>query len=161
MESSVAALIGAAIGSLTGLTGPMINSNLQSSREQQRWLLDNRKTAYVDAIQHLSTGLNMRSHFIVGFKSLTSVLAIEDVKAFFDELSRAQTSLASLLILCRRSERTTLSRILQDVTGAIEAMKFATPLSQPHPFATLDIAMLQQQLVESARSDLQAARLGF
>ena len=130
MEPPIAALLGAAVGSLTGLAGPLVGSSIQAARDKTKWRLDNQRDAYVNALQHLSLALNMPA---------TSEAA--DVSA---ELSHAQAALGTVLIFCSESQRARLTETLE---------LLGTTINEEKNNST--VAKLYEDIVECARRDFR------
>jgi hypothetical protein len=128
MEPPIAALLGATVGGIAGLAGPLVGSSIQAVRDKSKWRLDNQRDAYVNALQHLASALNMPADTSSG-----------DVAA---ELGRAQAALGTVLIFCGESQRANLTRTLEQLGDSIDK-----------PQGTAEIAKLYEAIVESARRD--------
>lgn len=116
MEPPIAALLGATVGGLAGLAGPLVGGSLQAARDKSKWRLDNQRDAYVNALQHLSLALNMRS-------------SSGDANGFSEELSRAQAALGTVLIFCGETQREKLAETLESLGQLIDGTKDAPSIS--------------------------------
>jgi hypothetical protein len=128
MEPPIAALLGATVGGLAGLAGPLVGSSIQAVRDKAKWRLDNQRDAYVNALQHLASALNMPAD-----------ASSADLSA---ELARAQAALGTVLIFCSESQRAGLTRTLEQLGASID-----------QPKGDAAIAKLYEAIVESARRD--------
>ena len=130
MEPPVAALLGAAVGSLAGLAGPLVGGTLQAVRDKAKWRLDNQRDAYVNALQHLSTALNLRS--------------AASPAEFAAELGQAQAAIGTILIFCSDAERQRLIEALESIGQAIDGNKSGA-----------DVAKIYETIVDCARRDFR------
>ena len=131
MEPPIAALLGAAVGSLAGLAGPLVGGTLQAARDKAKWRLDNQRDAYVNALQHLSTALNMRSS-----DANPAELAAE--------LGQAQAAIGTILIFCSESERQKLIETLESIGQTVDGSKTGG-----------DVAKIYETIVDCARRDFR------
>lgn len=128
MEPPIAALLGAAVGGLAGLAGPLLGGSLQAARDKAKWRLDNQRDAYINALQHVSQAFNIRSK--------------ADIAAFSAELSNAQAALGTVLIFCRDSQRECLATTLESIGQLMDG-----------PGAAGDVSKIYEAIVTSARKD--------
>lgn len=119
MDAAVAGLVGAAIGAVAGILGTIITHYLQSSQDNKKWLRDKREEAYLSAIRFLLRVVNKRS--VITATGLT-VLAQEDVKEWFDDISEAQSWLTSLTIYCSESEKNTIVKLSSEINDSVSAL---------------------------------------
>ena len=130
MEPPIAALLGAAVGSLTGLAGPLVGSSIQAARDKTKWRLDNQRDAYVNALQHLASALNMPAD-----------APAVDVSA---ELAKAQAAVGTVLLFCSESQLSGLTQTLERLGASIDEPKSGSNISK-----------LYEAIVESARRDFR------
>src|SRR5437588_6497837 len=100
MDSTVAALIGAAIGALAAITSVFITSTLQAKQERRNWLRDRKQEAYANSIKYIVRVLNKRS--IITAEGST-VLGKDAQKEWFDDMSEVLTWMTNLSIYCSSS----------------------------------------------------------
>jgi hypothetical protein len=130
MEPPIAALLGATVGGIAGLAGPLVGSSIQAVRDRAKWRLDNQRDAYVNTLQHLATALNMPSG-----------TAPDDLLA---ELGRAQAALGTVLIFCSESQRRSLTETMERLGASFD-----------RPKNNADVAKLYEAIVECARRDFR------
>jgi hypothetical protein len=126
MEPPIAALLGTAVGALAGLAGPLVGGGLQAARDKTKWRLDNQRDAYMNALTHLSSALDIEP--------------TADPDGFLAELSRAQAALGLALVFCSESQRIMLAKV-------VDALSRVPKNSLP------EIAKIHAAVVNCARSD--------
>lgn len=140
-EPPIAALLGATVGGLAGLAGPLVGGSLQAARDKAKWHLDNQRDAYVGALQHLCTALNMRS-------------AQGDAPDLLAELTRAQASLGMVLIFCSESQRTKLTEAIESLAQFIDG-ETSGDASRSVRGSFADLSKIHTAVVACARSDFR------
>ena len=61
MDSTMAGLIGAAVGALAAIVSAFVASTLQARQEHHIWIRDRRQEAYVNSVKYIVRVLNKRS----------------------------------------------------------------------------------------------------
>jgi hypothetical protein len=130
MEPPIAALLGAALGGLAGIAGPLVGGSLQAARDKAKWRLDCQRDAYVNALQHLSAALNMRAS------------SGPDDADFSAEVSRAQAALGTVLIFCGESQREKLAETLASLGQLSNGSR-----------SPQEVAKIYEAIVHCARND--------
>jgi hypothetical protein len=139
MEPPIAALLGATVGGLAGLAGPLVGGSLQAARDKAKWRLDNQRDAYVGTLQHLSTALNMRP-------------AQGDAPDFLAEVTRAQASLAMALVFCSDSQRANLTEAIESLAHFVNGETSGDTSGSPRgSFA--ELTKIYAGIVACARRD--------
>jgi hypothetical protein len=128
MEPPIAALLGATVGTLAGLAGPLVSSSIQAARDRAKWRLDNQRDAYVNVLQHLSSAMNLPPDTTPG-----------DMTA---ELARAQAAVGTVMIFCNESQREHLAKALEQIDATMKVTGSAPALAE-----------LYESIVECARRD--------
>jgi hypothetical protein len=159
MDSAISALLGAAIGASSGVTGVLLTNWLQSRAEHQRWVRDKKSQAYSNTLQHLYRLANKRARLLADGNT---VLDLEHQQEWFDDYIATIESLSSLAIFAPQEFERTI---------AIHATEFRTEfesLLRPQDQSgrkALDVSRLirltknlEDELMNAAKRDLRLTR---
>jgi hypothetical protein len=116
MDSTVAGLIGAAIGALAAIASAFVTSTLQARQEHRTWLRDRKQEAYANSVRYILRVLNKRSK--VTAEGMT-FLGQDVMKEWFDDMSEAEIWLTALSIYCSPAQRAQIVGTLDGVRKAI------------------------------------------
>lgn len=149
MDSTVAGLIGAGIGSAAGLSGTVLAHALQRRQERATWIRNKQLEAYSSTLRYVLRLLHKRSSITADGQA---VLGQEAIKEWFDDLAEIHSWLAVLTVYCSdesRRELAPIQRRLREITdhaleGGILAMNVYSSLVAAH-----------DALVGCARRDLR------
>jgi hypothetical protein len=152
MDSSVAALVGAATGALAGVSGPIVSGAVENKREIKRWFLDSEKAAYVAAINSLSRAMYPMSTY----NQYGVALAEKDGSLWLGELVQSQAAIATLTAFCTDSVRANIEKALNASIEAIESVRETPKPGEAPAFDLAGLFTAYGLVVESARDDLRS-----
>ncbi|MDB4893204.1 MAG: hypothetical protein JWL61_5059 [Gemmatimonadetes bacterium] len=149
MDSTIAGLIGAGLGSVAGLSGTVLAHSLQRRQERATWLRNKQLEAYSSTLRYVLRLLHKRSSIT---SSGQAVLGQEAIKEWFDDLAEIHSWLAVLTVCCSAESRRDLAPVQRQLSEISDHALQGGLMSQ-NVYASLVAAY--DALVGCARRDLR------
>jgi len=113
MDSTIAGLIGAGLGSAAGLGGTVIAHTLQRKQERATWLRSKQLESYSATLRYVLRLLHKRSSIAAGGQA---VLGQDAIKEWFDDLAEIHSWLAVLTVCCSAESRRELAPVQRQLS---------------------------------------------
>lgn len=129
MDAAIIGLVGAFVGAAAALIGSVLTTRLQHRHEQARWQRDRRQAAYDGALRHLLKAANRRGELVVQAGRVVAVIAViadDQVREVFDDLTEAQFWLRSLASTCGPGQAARVSQAADQLDAAVHSMTHAS-----------------------------------